>query len=47
MDTGQFLVDRDGIVCWANLELARGGVAAIGNFPSEEELLAMARVHGS
>lgn len=47
MDVGQFLVDRDGIVRWANLEIARGGVAAIGNFPSEEELLAVARMHGS
>lgn len=47
MDVGQFFIDRDGIVRWANLELTRGGVAAIGNFPSEEELLAVARVHGS
>ena len=47
MDVGQFLVDRDGIVRWANLEMARGGAAAIGKFPSEEELLAVARAQGS
>ncbi len=43
MDTGQFLVDRDGVVRWANLELAREGVAAIGKFPTDEELLAVSR----
>ena len=47
MDVGQFLVDRDGIVRWANFEIAREGVAAIVKFPSEEELLTVARVHGS
>jgi peroxiredoxin len=47
MDVGQFLVDREGIVRWANMEMARGGVAAIGKFPSEEELLAVARAQGS
>jgi peroxiredoxin len=43
MDTGQFLVDRDGIVRWVNFELARGGLAAIGRFPSDDEVLAAAR----
>ena len=47
MDVGQFLIDRDGIVRWANFEIAREGLAAIAKFPSEEELLAVARVHGS
>jgi peroxiredoxin len=47
MDVGQFLIDRDGIVRWANFEIAREGVAAIVKFPSEEELLTVARVHGS
>jgi len=47
MDVGQFLVDREGIVRWANMEMARAGVAAIGKFPSEEELLAVARAQGS
>ena len=41
MDVGQFLLDRDGIVRWAHFE----GLA-IGQFPSEEELLALARAHG-
>ena len=42
LETGQFLVDRDGIVRWVNLELA-GGLAGLGKFPSDEELLALAR----
>ena len=40
---GQFLVDRDGIVRWANIEGAREGIAGIGKLPSEEEFLAAAR----
>lgn len=47
MDVGQFLIDRDGIVRWAHLELASGGLSSLGKFPSEEELLAVARQHGS
>jgi peroxiredoxin len=39
---GQFLIDRDGIVRWANIECAEG-VAAVGKFPSEQEILAAAR----
>jgi hypothetical protein len=42
MGVGQFLLDRHGIVRWAHLE----GLA-IGQFPSEEELLAVARAHGA
>ena len=44
---GQFLIDRDGIVRWVNLELAREGVAAMGKFPTDEELLTVARAHGA
>jgi peroxiredoxin len=40
---GQFLIDRDGIVRWANIECATEGLAGIGKFPSEEEILAAAR----
>ena len=40
---GQFLVDRDGIVRWANVEGEREGVAGVGKLPSEEEFLAAAR----
>ena len=39
---GQFLVDRDGIVRWANIECAEG-LAGIGRFPSTDEILAAAR----
>ncbi|MGH7359305.1 MAG: redoxin domain-containing protein [Candidatus Rokuibacteriota bacterium] len=46
LDTGQFLIDRDGIVRWVNFELAREGLAAMGKFPTDEELLAVARAHG-
>jgi peroxiredoxin len=40
---GQFLIDRAGIVRWANIECAAEGVAGVGKFPSEEEILAAAR----
>jgi hypothetical protein len=30
---GQFLIDRDGIVRWANIECATEGLAGVGNFP--------------
>jgi len=46
MDVGQFLVDRDGIVRWVHLESAEG-LAGMGRFPSEEELLAVVRRHAS
>lgn len=42
--TGQFLVDRDGIVRWANIECARDGLAGLAKFPTDEELLAAARM---
>ncbi len=41
--TGQFLVDRDGIVRWTNIECARDGLGSIDKFPPDEELLAAAR----
>jgi hypothetical protein len=41
--TGQFLVDRHGIVRWASIECARDGLAGIDKFPTDEELLAAAR----
>lgn len=40
--TGQFLVDREGIVRWSNIECAREGLGGIDRFPSDEELLAAA-----
>jgi peroxiredoxin len=39
---GQFLVDREGIVRWANIECAEG-LAGIGRFPSTAEILAAVR----
>lgn len=45
--TGQFLLDREGVVRWANIECARDGVAAgFGRIPTEDELLgAIATLH--
>jgi hypothetical protein len=40
--TGQFLLDRDGIVRWSNIECAGEGLAGIDRFPSDEEVLAAA-----
>jgi peroxiredoxin len=40
---GQFLIDRDGIVRWANIECATEGLAGVGKFPSSDEILAAAR----
>jgi peroxiredoxin len=44
---GQFLIDRDGIVRWANVECATEGVAGLGKFPSDDEILAAARALSS
>ena len=38
--TGQFLIDREGIVRWSNIECAKEGLGGIDKFPSDEELLA-------
>ncbi|HEV8309657.1 MAG TPA: redoxin domain-containing protein [Methylomirabilota bacterium] len=38
---GQFLLDRDGIIRWVNIE-AREGLAGLGKFPSDDEFLAAA-----
>jgi peroxiredoxin len=40
---GQFLIDRDGIVRWANVECATEGMPGFGKFPTAEEILAAAR----
>ncbi|MFQ5961463.1 MAG: alkyl hydroperoxide reductase, partial [Candidatus Methylomirabilales bacterium] len=40
---GQFLIDRDGIVRWVNIECAEEGLVGVGKFPTDEELLAAAR----
>ena len=41
--TGQFLVDRQGIVRWSNIECAQDGLAGIDKFPTDEELVEVAR----
>lgn len=40
---GQFLLDREGIVRWTNVEGATDGPAGIGKFPSADVVLAAAR----
>jgi hypothetical protein len=39
---GQFLIDRNGVVRWANIECAEG-IAGVGRFPSADEILLAAR----
>jgi peroxiredoxin len=39
----QFLIDREGIVRWANIECATEGMAGIGKLPSLDEILSAAR----
>lgn len=41
--TGQFLVDRTGIVRWVNIEGTRDGLAGLERFPSNDEFLEAAR----
>ena len=41
--TGQFLIDRDGIVRWRNVEGETDGVAGLSRFPGDEEILKIAR----
>ena len=38
-----FMIDRDGIVRWADIECGAEGLAGIGKFPSEDEILGAAR----
>jgi len=40
---GQFLLDRDAIVRWPNIECAKEGLAGVGKFPTEEELMSAAQ----
>lgn len=41
---GQFLIDRDGVIRWVNIECGKEGLAGLGKFPSYEELLTAAQV---
>ena len=40
---GQFLIDRDGIVRWTNIECGAEGLAGLGKFPTADEILAAIR----
>jgi hypothetical protein len=40
---GMFLLDRDGVARWVDIECAREGVAGLDKFPTDEEILAAAR----
>jgi hypothetical protein len=40
---GLFMIDRDGIVRWVDIECGTEGLAGIGKFPSEDEILGAAR----
>jgi len=39
----QFMIDRNGIVRWAEIECAKEGLAGIGKLPSDEVILGAAR----
>jgi hypothetical protein len=41
--TGQFLLDRGGVVRWANIECASDGLSGLERFPTDEELMVAAR----
>jgi len=43
---GQFLLDRDGIVRWMNIEGGKEGPSGLGKFPSEAELLTAVKALG-
>lgn len=40
---GQFLIDREGVVRWSNIECGREGLAGLGGFPSAEEIVVAAK----
>jgi hypothetical protein len=40
---GQFLVDRDGIVRWANIEGEKEGLPGLEKFPADDEFMAAAQ----
>ena len=40
---GQFLVDPNGIIRWTSIECAGEGLAGLGKFPTDEELLEAVR----
>ena len=41
---GQFLIDRDGVVRWANIECGKEGLSGMGKFPTHDELMTAVRI---
>lgn len=41
---GQFLIDREGVVRWANIECGTEGLSGLGKFPTHDELMTAARI---
>jgi peroxiredoxin len=41
---GQFIIDREGVIRWTNIECGQEGLSGLGKFPSPDELLAAARI---
>jgi peroxiredoxin len=41
---GQFIIDRDGVIRWTNIECGREGLSGLGKFPTPDELMAAARL---
>jgi peroxiredoxin len=41
---GQFLIDRDGVVRWANIECGKEGLSGLGKFPTHDELVSAASI---
>jgi len=40
----QFLIDRAGVVRWANIECGKEGLSGLGKFPTHDELITAARI---
>jgi peroxiredoxin len=41
---GQFIIDRDGVIRWTNIECGQEGLSGLGKFPTQDELMAAARI---
>ena len=41
---GQFLIDRDCMIRWSNIECGTEGLSGLGKFPSRDEILSAARM---
>ena len=43
LETGQFLIDRHGVIRWIARQRATEAPTGLGNYPSEEEIVAAAQ----